>query len=216
MWQPLYDPPFVLAPKHAAAFRIAAGTFSDFVGWEHWEDDWPGIGIAVFDNLTQHQKQASILMVAKALLDPACEPPDVTAVLAGTVDAIYVNLESLIELEIGHEARVRQLVLEAMDECDYWNDVNDGLEPDEEPVTRPEPACDDLDEWKELIEALRSEILEDYDFEMESEFIDMPPDAGAKLKRELNIDPDYFVALVEDPTPERVVAIWRELQTYLQ
>ena len=215
MWQPLYEPPFVLSPKHAAVFRMAAGMFSDFVGWEPWEDDWPGIGIAVFDNLSQHQKQAAILIVAKALLDPACEPPDVTAVLAGTVYAIYSHVESAVEMEIGHETSVRQLLLDAADEIDYWNKANDGLPPDEEPAMPPAPDCPNLSEWGELVEALRIEILDDYDFSMEKQFMDMPPHEAAALKRQLNIDPDYFVAVVEDPTPERAAEIRREIRAYL-
>ncbi len=215
MWQPLYEPPFVLSPKHAAVFRMAAGMLSDFVGWEPWEDDWQDIGIAVFDNLSQHQKQAAILVVAKALLDPACEPPDVTAVLAGTVDAIYSHVESAVEMEIGHETSVRQLILDAADEMDYWDEANDGLPPDEEPAMRPTPDCPEMSEWDELVEALRTEILDDYDFSMEKHFMDMPPDEAAALKQQLNIHPDYFVAVVEDPTPERVAEIQREIRAYL-
>lgn len=93
MWQPLYKPPFVLSAKHAAVFRFAARNLSRIIDERDNEDNaWPGIGIAVFDKLTQGQKQVAILTVARALLDPAIEPPEVTAVLAGTVDAIYVHL----------------------------------------------------------------------------------------------------------------------------
>ena len=215
MWQPLYDPLFVLPPKHAAAFRLAAGTFSDIVGWEAFEDDWDDIGVAVFDNLTQHQKQAAILIVAKALLDPDCEPPDVTAVLAGTVDAIYLQLESTIELEIGQETSVRQLILEVMEEMDYWTQVNSGLGPDEEPFKKLAQDSEDMDEWQELVEAMRTEILDDVDFSMEHEFMDMPPDKAAALENQLNIDPDYFVAVIEDPTPERLKKIREEIKAYL-
>jgi hypothetical protein len=59
------------------------------------------------------------------------------------------------------------------------------------------------------------EILDDYDFSMEKNFMDMPPDEAAALKRQLNIDPDYFVAVVEDPTPERAAEIQREIRAYL-
>jgi hypothetical protein len=215
MWHTYLDPPFVLPPKHAAVFRIAAGMLSDFIGWESWEDDWPGMGISAFDTLSQFQKQAAILAVAKALLDPKTDPPTVTAALAGTVHGIYVHLESSIEMEMGHETEVRQLILESLDECDYWNDVNSGLEPGEKPVKRPLAACRDMAEWGEFVEALRTIILEDYDFSMEKEFMDMPPDKAAALKRQLNIDPDYFVAVVEDPTPERVAEIRRELHSLL-
>src|SRR5437899_2943087 len=113
MWCMYGVPPFVLSPAHAAVFRIAAATLSDFVGWKQSEDDWPGAEVPVFDNLSQNQKQAAILAVARALLDPTLEPPKVTAALAGTVDAIYHQLETFIELEIsfGEETAVRKLLL---------------------------------------------------------------------------------------------------------
>jgi hypothetical protein len=55
MWQPLYEPPFVLSPKHAVVFGMAAGMLADIVGWEPWEVVWPGIGVTVFDDLSHHQ-----------------------------------------------------------------------------------------------------------------------------------------------------------------
>lgn len=48
MWYTYFDPPFVLAPKHAAVFRLAAVTLSDFIGWESEEDDWAEMGVSVF------------------------------------------------------------------------------------------------------------------------------------------------------------------------
>jgi hypothetical protein len=215
MWQPLYDPPFILQPKHAAVFRLGGATLSDLVGWERWEDEWDGMGIAVFDSLTQPQKQAAILMVAKALLDPTCEAPDVTAVVAATVDAIYRNLEALVETEIGDDTKVRRMLLEAADEIEYWNEADMGLPPGEEPERPPAPDSDDTSEWAEIVEALLTEILDDYDHSMEKNFMDMPPEQAASLKEMMRIDPDYFVAIVEDPTPQRIVEIRQEIKALL-
>jgi hypothetical protein len=67
-------------------FRASDFKFANFVGWDDDDDEWPGIGVSVFDVLSQGQKQAAILAVVRALLDPAVEPADVTAVAAGSVD----------------------------------------------------------------------------------------------------------------------------------
>jgi hypothetical protein len=75
MWFAELNQPIVLSAKGAAAFRAGAGSLSDTVGWEKYEDVWDGIGVRVFDTLTQGQKQAAILMVTRALVDPNCPPP---------------------------------------------------------------------------------------------------------------------------------------------
>jgi hypothetical protein len=219
MWWTYGDPPFVLPPKHAAVFRIAAGCLSDDVGWEDCQDDdWYGIDVVVFDHLTQGQKQAAILEVCRALLDPAVEPPRVTAVLAGTVDAIYRELESYIECEINfaEETDLRRAVLVAMEEANYWEDINSGRDLGEDPYIPLAPECDDLSAWAELIESLRTDVLEDYDFDMEDKFLDMPPAEGAALKKAMNILPDYFTATVEDPTPAKLADIMGELRSLLR
>jgi hypothetical protein len=41
--------------------------------------------------------------------------------------------------------------------------------------------------------------------------LDMAPAAGANLKRKLVIEPDYFIGVIEDPSPERLEVIRREL-----
>jgi hypothetical protein len=217
MWDRIGEPPLLLPPKHAAIFRRAAAGLSDAVGSEPWEDDWPGIGIVVFDRLTQGQKRAAILEVARSLLDPGVEPSDVTAVLAGTVGAIYRELEGQIETEmdLAEETTLRQMVLEAMEEMHYWEAVNSALEPGDEPDAPPAPDCEDNRTWSELVEDLRTEILDDYDFDMEHHFLDLAPADAEELKRKLNILPDYFVAVVEDPTAVRLAEIRRNLRALL-
>ncbi|GEM_PF-5882006 len=217
MWDRFSEPPLVLSPKHAAVFRRAAADLSDCVGWQDWDDEWPGIGIAVFDSLSQGQKQAAIFVVSRALLDPDCEPPEITAVLAGTVDAIYRNLEAIIETEIslGEDSTARRMILDAMDERNYWNELNSSLGPDEEPEVRLTENCDDTGKWADLIEDMRTEILEDYDFEMAGKFLDLPPAQATALKEMMNIEPDYFVAVIEDPTRQRLTEIELGLQHLL-
>ena len=71
--------------------------------------------------------------------------------LAGTVDAIYRELEGNIEIEIdfGEETTVRQMVLDAMVEIGYWQQVNSSLGPGEEPVLPLVPDSTDTEERAE-------------------------------------------------------------------
>lgn len=217
MWRNTSGEEFVLEPKHAAAFRAAAAVLSDNVGWEKYQDDWYGLGVAVFDELSQGQKQAAILAVAKSLLDPNVPPPEVTAVVAGTVDAVYRQLQGCIEIEIdgGEGSELRGMLLDAMHETDYWNHVNESLGPAEGPADPPAIDCVEYQEWEDLVEDLRTEVLDDYDFDMADKFLDMPPEQAKALRQTMNIDPDYFVAVADDPTPERLEAIRKELQRLL-
>lgn len=213
MWRGVQEEPYILPLKHAAVFRLAAASLSDGVGWEQFADDWCEIGVSVFDQMVQGQKQAAILAVVRALLDSRVEAPEVTAVLGGTVDAIYRELQGNIEIEIdlGETTSVRRMLLDAMEEADYWNDVNSAAGPDDEPALPLSPDSNDMNAWAELVDALRTEVLEDYDFDMEDEFLDMPPEEGSALKQMLGIRPDYFTAVSEDPNKERLVEIRREL-----
>jgi hypothetical protein len=200
MWSNL-EPPLVLLPKHAAAFRYAASILSDLT--EALEDDESDADGDVFERLPRDQKLAAILVVAKALLDAASKPPEITAVLAAAASAIYHQLETAISIEMdAGETTVRKMVLEALEELG---------EP--EPLT---PEISDMDRWLELVEALRYEVLlDDHDFEMESMFLDAPPDEAAALKARMNINPDYFVTPVEDPSPQRLRVIRKELRRLL-
>jgi hypothetical protein len=207
------DDELVLQPKHALIFKTGAGSLLSRVG-EKYMEEWE-TGVFVFDELTPGANHAAILAVAKALLDPLVEAPDVTAVLAGTVDAIYREFEGLLESEIAfaEEVDLRQMVLDAMEECGHWEAVKDAFpdDEDEQPPRPPAADCNDSDEWSWLIESLRETLLEDYDFDMAERFLDMAPEAAANLKKRMNIDPDYFVAVVRDPSPAELTEIRREL-----
>jgi hypothetical protein len=217
MWCNTSGEEFVLLPKHAAVFRRAASDLSDRVGWEKYEDNWYGLGVAVFDELTQPQRQAAILAAAKALLGPDVAPPEVTAVLAGTVDAIYRQMQGSIEIEIdeGEGSKVRGMLLDAMHESNYWQLVNEGQDPTDEPAVPPAIDCEEYKEWADLVEDLWTGVLDDYDFDMADKFLDMPPEQAEALKRRMNIDPEYFVAVADDPTPEQLEGVRKELHGLL-
>jgi hypothetical protein len=201
MWEISGVQPFVLAPKHAAVFRVAAASLSDFVGWGECDNDHGEIGIEVFDMLSQGQKQLAILTVAKALLDPQVAPPTISAVFAGTAHAIYCQLECLIEIAVpqGGEYSIRQLLLEAIAEKNDRRKV-DG---DDEPIT-PSAESGDIEKWNDLVESLRTDILEDYDFAIDSYITIMAPSQAAQLMDRMNIHPNYFITVVEDPVPKRL------------
>lgn len=126
MWHS-FDGPFILAPKQAEVFRAAASFLSDLV-WEGNGIDTYETGIPVFDSLSQGQKQFAILMVAGALLDPKIQPPQINAALAGTVHAVFCQLEALVEIEAesGDETEMRQMVLDAVAETGHWQEISDG------------------------------------------------------------------------------------------
>jgi hypothetical protein len=209
MWKLWEEPPFILPPGHSALFRKAALHLLEEIDSEG--DDWTPIGTAVFDDLSPGQKQAALLTVARGLLDATTKSPRLTAPLAATASIIYRVVEGLAEDEIaaGETTGIRAMLLAAAAEVDFFKDE----------AGRPEkPTCvdsDDDSDWSVIIEVLEDEILEDRDFGMAGEFLDLPPDQAATLKKTMNIDPDYFTAIVEDPGPERLGAIRRELRQLL-
>lgn len=194
-------------------FRAALGYLSDIIGWDDWDYDGFESGIAVFDRLTPGQKQAILLTAGRALLHPESPSPQITACLAGAVAAVYETLLGMVELEMDTRRTVlRRQMLAVPDEMDYWSAVNDGRMPDAEPFKRPRANCEELPVWMDIVEDLRMTVLDDYDFDMESTFLDVAPEAAAELKRTMNIDADYFTDIPEDPTPEQLRVVRRELQ----
>lgn len=205
MWSSSIGAPFVLPPKHAAVFRQAAACFTEYA--DVLED--AGEDQTVFERLTRGQKQLAILLVARPLLDPTTEPPRITAVLAATVAAIYEYLQTMLDLEIaeGKATTLRQWILDALGEWHSWRE--------EEPLALLSPACQDVEEWWEIIEILGDTVLADHHFEMEAYFLDAPPEEAAARKAELHIDPDYFVTPIDDPSPQRLEKIHQELRSLL-
>ena len=70
---------------------------------------------------------------------------------------------------------------------------------------------DSSDDWDLLIECLEGRVLWDRDWELEEQ-LDIEPVAGRRVKRELGIDNDYFVAVPPDPTDEEAERLLKELR----
>lgn len=108
------------------------------------------------------------------------------------------------------------MLLAALKEVNYWADDSRDMLPGDEVAQAPSPDCNNFEVWRHLLDSLRMVVLPDDDFEMEEGFLDLAPAKGAKLKDHLGIQPDYFVAVPEDPRVERLDEIRRELRTLLR
>lgn len=205
-----------LPPAHAFLYRTAAGFLSSTLGWNPNAAQDP-IGVAAYDRLTVGQKQLTILEVSRALLDPNVEPPDVTGASCAVIDHIYHVLRYLVEVEIEDErTELREKLLEAMQEEKYWEESQDIPEEERDKLDIPPKVTDsDSDRWGDFIEALVETVLEDFDYSLEDEFMDMPPAASEQLKNQMNIDSDYFVHTPDDPAPEQFHAMRKEIRELL-
>jgi hypothetical protein len=203
----------ILPPAQAAVFRAAVGCLSDFIGWDDSTGGWES-GLSVFDRLTPGQRQAALLTMAQALLQRQVAAPPVTAVLAAAVAATYDALLGLIETEIQFEegrTDLRRDVLAAVTETGYWQQIPESRSAAEAPTPSPTPWCTDMDQWAELVDALRDEILDDCDHALEDGLVDSAPSTAGAMKRMLGIDRDYFVTVPDDPSPARMQEIHEEL-----
>jgi hypothetical protein len=209
MWRRMAAPDLILPPAQAGVFRAALGSLSDFIGWEAETAGWDS-GVPIFDRLTQGQQQVALLTIAQALLRRQCPAPRVTAVLAAAVSATYDALLSLIEADLFFETgdtALRRQVLAAVAETGYWAGVGDA----EAAAAAPAEKCADREVWSECVGILRDAILDDTDYELADQMLDLEPDAGGAVKRWLAIDRDYFVTVPDDPSPARLQELHHEL-----
>jgi hypothetical protein len=85
-------------------FRLGLSTLWDDVEMSD-EDEEPGTtGVAVFDNLRKPERLALLAQVAMGLHDEGEPCPDLTALLEGTVAAVFAQLRYLIAIEIETDA----------------------------------------------------------------------------------------------------------------
>lgn len=162
--------------------------------------------VLVFDSLQPTQQLAMLHTVAKGLLDSNAAPPKLTATCEGTIYAIFRELETLIEAEVGFEKqltlpdhRLRALARNA------WIG---GCEPSSEEAvlgnaeladyTIPDLDCTDMEQWADFVELIADHILWDRDFEFEKLVGDASPDQAELLKRQMGIDDDYFSTVASD------------------
>jgi hypothetical protein len=183
-------------------------------------------GVAVFDRLQPASKLAMIATVGKALTDDDEPCPPLTGLTEGTFAAIYaaIRQEIAVEIDLGREGpqsegealSMRPFVLAAVRETSAARDDHladtESEDQDLEPPALPQPDCEDIGAWDDLLEELMDRVLwGDRDFEEEF-FLDMDPRESRLMKRLMGIDEDYFSAVAPEPTEDQLTTIRETLR----
>lgn len=160
----------------------------------------------VFDDLQRNQKIAALHTVAKALLCDEESAPELTASIEAATAMVFRHAADMVAMELSEpddtaaEPSWRELVLAACGDAGI-DDLPDVL-----PATN-----DDCDAWLMLVDCLEGRVLWDNDWEMDV-CLDADPEASRRVRRELGIDDDYFVAVPPDPTDAEVERLLGELR----
>ncbi len=161
------------------------------------------MGVSVFDDMQRNQQIGMFHTIARALLCEDEPAPALTAVIEASVWCVYQHVRDMLEVEIEEPAEEnglpswRQMVLAASRETQ----VSDEL---------PREGCKEKEDWKFLVDCLESRVLWDYDWQLEDS-IDLAPEASRRLKDELGIADDYFVAVPPDPPDAEAERLLRQL-----
>jgi hypothetical protein len=158
-------------------------------------------GVRAFNVLQPGQQVALLATVGTALLDPSVPPPPLTAATEGALAAVIDQVRTDLEMELdgGNSTGCRRLILEAV------GDVAGREYP------LPAPADRDWDEWEMLIEEMESRLFWDADWEMADVFLDLPPERARADMTLHGIDPEYFLAVPDDPDHAGLAAARRTL-----
>jgi len=161
---------------------------------------------AVFDDLQRNQKIAVLHTVAKALLCDEEPAPELTASIEAAAAMVFRHAADMVAMELNEPDDTAaglswcELVLAACRDA--------GIEDLPEVL----PAADDnSDAWVLLVDCLEGRVLWDNDWEMDV-FLDADPNVGRRMRRELGISDDYFVAVPPDPTDAQVERLLGELR----
>jgi hypothetical protein len=163
--------------------------------------------------LQGNQKTAVVHTVARALLCEEESAPKLTAVIEAAVATILDRARDMLALEMlgdidpwdgpfGRQLSWRELVLAAGRETGISADMAEFNE-------------NDPDDWDLLLDCLEDRLLWDRDWEME-EHLDADPATSHRVKQELGIDEDYFVAVPPDPSEEECGRLLDELRELTQ
>ena len=79
----------------------------------------------------------------------------------------------------------------------------------------PDPDDQDFDNWDLLIECLEDQVLWDHDWE-KGDHLDAAPDVARRIKGELGIADEYFVAIPRDPSDAEAERLLAELKALTQ
>ena len=149
-------------------------------------------GIEVFDSLTFGQKVSTLSIIGNGLLRKDLPPVRLTAVLEGTIAAVYQHIQEWIIFEIDTPefgTRWRELVISSRKQTE-------GNDAEQEHI--PEPTCEDLDEWDFQMQELSGGVLWDGDYQDAQLYVDFPPEKSKELRGMMGIPDDYYMDLAED------------------
>src|ERR1700756_1591307 len=73
----------------------------------------------------------------------------------------------------------------------------EGREDREEPL--PDVQNTDSDAWKWLMEEVQEGIFWDYDFAIGEKFLDLPPEEAQEKQQAFGLEPDYYLAVPDEP-----------------
>lgn len=90
----------VLSGAEWDLFRLGLSTLWDYLEMSDDDEEPQTTGIAVFDNLRKRERLVLLAQVARGLRDEGEPCPDLTALMEGTVAAVFAQLRYLIAIEI--------------------------------------------------------------------------------------------------------------------
>jgi hypothetical protein len=207
MWHTPVDGGRAATPAEWSLFRLGLIWAFDRVDGTFGGRPQPA-GVDVFDALQHGQKLYLLTVVARALVDPNAESPDLTAATEGTLAVLLNGIRDLVQEEAARpsgDTTVRRLVLAA---------VRESAEP--RPYPLPRPASTDHQRWGDLIDELEVRYFWDMDYDTAGRFLDMPPREAAVSRTLLGIDADYDLVPPPDPRDEELPAIRAELATLIR
>jgi hypothetical protein len=198
----------VLQGAERRLFVESLGMLVDMLTLDEFSTD-----IHVLEDLTRNQKIATYHAVARALLFEDESPPVLTAVVEGAVASVYRHVRDMIGLELD-DADVDDVDFDfgELPEGPSWRErtVAAGREVGIEDL--PDPYGQDFDDWDLLIGCLEDHLLWDEDWEM-VDHLDASPEVARRIKDELGILDDYFVAVSNDPSDTEAERLLAELVT---
>lgn len=164
--------------------------------------------IAVFDRLQRNQKIAVLHTMAKGLLCGQEPPPQLTAAIEAAVATVFEQTHAMTSLELDGEFEEPE---EALPPLLSWRELILAAGREAEIDDLPSAIEDDPAEWDLVLDCLENRVLWDCDWEMEEQF-DADPDVSQRVKQEMGISDDYFVAVPPDPADEEAERLLAELR----
>lgn len=187
----------IIVGRESELLREAIGTMKDEFEQEleGYTDPWE-FDVPLFDELEPLVKLALLRDVGSALLRQTDCCPPLTAINEATIGAMFSHIRQSVEVEIDCQEDIKEVggdpffwrrrILNVFHEL---NDIDD----------LPSLDSRDIDEWDIPIVVLTERILWDEDFNDADIYMDLPPEHGELVKRQLSIPAGYFTAIPPNP-----------------